>query len=318
MEHSTAIVKTVINKDINYDPKNFVGYKTETLLDRVLSTVGGWHKATNYLVYGDPGVGKSTVILDSICHVANIDPTLNMTYVSGEMTVDNFYYYLQRYPKFGDIPMIFISHHMKAFYPKALGVYGMFAKLLEEGLDICIIDTWQMLKRSIQAEDGVSENAAELKLISLIKYHNEGKNKAGKKTAFIIIQQVTKGGVFVGSNMLAHLIDVTIELRYDELYNDLERYIYLLKNRVGPVGDKLYYSLETKEDVAFNKRRFLKDQEQKKLLNNELEKLDASGKDFEELFGIKQIGEDVEIIEETIIETTTAISTNVELHTNGR
>ena len=46
----------------------FDAHKTSTPLDGLFSIDGGVPKATNWMVVGDPGVGKSTVTLDIIAN----------------------------------------------------------------------------------------------------------------------------------------------------------------------------------------------------------------------------------------------------------
>ena len=50
---------------------------------------------------------------------------------------------------------------------------------------------------------------AESLLLSLLKEQNEGHNDISVNTTFLIIQQVTKNGNFIGSNRLKHYINVS-------------------------------------------------------------------------------------------------------------
>ena len=80
--------------------------------------------------------------------------------------------------------------------------------------------------------------------------HNLGENDRKVNTAFLVIQQVTKGGVFVGSNRLKHNTTGMLEIRYDK---DIEGASYLMftKNRRGQTNKKLYYSLKETGDVGY-------------------------------------------------------------------
>lgn len=44
--------------DVTYDPDLFITHKTDTPMDRMFSIDGGIPKATNWMIVGDPGVGK--------------------------------------------------------------------------------------------------------------------------------------------------------------------------------------------------------------------------------------------------------------------
>jgi hypothetical protein len=50
-------------KDQHFDPNLFVPMRTGKGIDKLFTEEGGIPKATNYMVVGDPGVGKSTVII---------------------------------------------------------------------------------------------------------------------------------------------------------------------------------------------------------------------------------------------------------------
>jgi predicted ATP-dependent serine protease len=55
----------------------------------------------------------------------------------------------------------------------------------------------------------------------------------------LLIQQVTKAGVFSGSNKLKHLVDAMGEMRRE----DDSTYINFTKNRNGIVDTKVFYQL---------------------------------------------------------------------------
>ena len=56
-------MKLVKMQDIKFNDDLFIPIKTKTIVDSVLSTEGGLFPGTNTVVIGDPGVGKSTVLL---------------------------------------------------------------------------------------------------------------------------------------------------------------------------------------------------------------------------------------------------------------
>ena len=51
-------------RNIKFNDDLFIPIKTKTIVDTILSTEGGVFPGTNTVVIGDPGVGKSTVLLD--------------------------------------------------------------------------------------------------------------------------------------------------------------------------------------------------------------------------------------------------------------
>ena len=61
--------------------------------------------------------------------------------------------------------------------------------------------------------------------------------------ALPIFQQVTKAGVFVGSNRLKHMVDAMAEMRRESEKDGGGTYIEFSKNRNGNVAVKLAYQL---------------------------------------------------------------------------
>ena len=59
----TNSIKLIKMQDLTFDDSLFIPIKTKTLIDSILSTEGGIFPGTNTIVIGDPGVGKSTVLL---------------------------------------------------------------------------------------------------------------------------------------------------------------------------------------------------------------------------------------------------------------
>ena len=62
----------------------------------------------------------------------------------------------------------------------------------------------------------------------------------------MIIQQVTKGGTFVGSNKIKHMTTAMGHLKFD---SDGQRFFHFSKNRRGGSGNKLFFNLNSKNKV---------------------------------------------------------------------
>ena len=58
---------------------------TGTVLDELLCSYQGLPKGVNYLVIGDPGVGKTTIILDLLSNIRKQHPGVRVLFVSAEM-----------------------------------------------------------------------------------------------------------------------------------------------------------------------------------------------------------------------------------------
>ena len=91
---------------------------------------------------------------------------------------------------------------------------------------------------------------------------NEGHNDISVNTTFLIIQQVTKNGNFIGTNRLKHYITAMMELRLENPKNVYSsRYVVFTKHRRGTVGIRLYYDLGVEGDVFYDEKRFRQDQQ---------------------------------------------------------
>ena len=85
--------------NLKFDKNLFVPMPTGKKVDALLSSEGGLMKGTNFAFVGDPGVGKSTVMLDILADLQAKGQ--KCLFISGEMTSIDMYGYVKRYPKFG-------------------------------------------------------------------------------------------------------------------------------------------------------------------------------------------------------------------------
>lgn len=233
---------TVKMRDLKFDDNLFKPMKTGRSVDQILSTDGGIMPGTNIMVVGDPGVGKSTVLLDILSDItAKGYKTL---FVSGEMNSIDMYGYVKRYPKFGDLDILFLGEHLDNNPKKVL------ENTLKEGYDLVLIDSWAEVVEAVKdGEKGyVSAKKMDSWLLNLVETMNKGFNKIKKNTAFLTIQQVTKGGDFAGSNRLKHAATAMFHLKFDRSGG---RYMFYSKNRRGGLNVKQYFDLSQKHSVAY-------------------------------------------------------------------
>jgi DNA repair protein RadA/Sms len=240
MERGKNIPKTVRMIDISFDPSLFVTMKTGKPIDNLLSSDGGFPRSTNFMLVGDPGVGKSTVSMDILSDLKIMG--YSVLFISGEMDRVDLYRYVQRYPKFGDLDILFLGEYTDDD-PKEV-----IENSLSKGYDIVLIDSFVEVQDTVKEACKMSSNATEKWLIDLMRKHNSGANENKSYTSFLCIQQVTKEGVFVGSNKLKHNTTGMMELRFDK---DGRRYVMFTKNRRGEVNKKLYFDLSSTGDVKY-------------------------------------------------------------------
>ena len=221
-------------QDVTFNDDLFIPIKTKTIVDSVLSTEGGLFPGTNTVVIGDPGVGKSTVLLDWIADMQKQGK--KVLFISGEMNDIDMYGYVKRFPKFGSLPILFMQDYNDC--PKQA-----VEQVLQQGYDVVLMDSWAEVTAMVKDQMGWARNKVESWLLDLLEKNNKANNKTNKNTAFICIQQMTKAGEFAGSNRIKHMTTAMAALRFDGRGRDAERYLEFEKNRRGSLGDKIYFSL---------------------------------------------------------------------------
>ena len=102
-------LKLVQMQDIKFNDNLFIPIKTKTIVDTILSTEGGIFPGTNTVIIGDPGVGKSTVLLDWLADFQRQGK--KVLFVSGEMNEIDMYGYVKRFPKFKKLPIMFMGDY---------------------------------------------------------------------------------------------------------------------------------------------------------------------------------------------------------------
>jgi len=279
--------------NVQYEKGLFEAHKTNTPLDGLFSIDGGVPKATNWMVVGDPGVGKSTVTLDIIANAKKTGS--KVLFISAEMNQVDLYLYVKRYPKFGELDIFFPQEIEDNECPKAV-----LEEILNEGYDIVLIDSFVELQETIRESGRMTRNSSEKYLLDLMYKHNLGANESKCFTSFLNIQQVGKSGIFVGSNKLKHMTTGMMEIRFVDERTQDERYVTFSKNRRGHVGKQLYFDLSAAGNVVYDTERFKKSEDLKILKKQEKEKIKKSGVQFNALFGLDKD----KTMEETLDEVT--------------
>ena len=145
-------LKLVKMKDVKFNDDLFIPMKTKTIVDSVLSTEGGLFPGTNTVVIGDPGVGKSTVLLDWVCNMQTQGK--KVLFISGEMNDIDMYGYVKRFPKFGKVPIMFMGDYSDC--PKQA-----VEQVLDTGYDIVLIDSWAEVTSMVKDQMGWARNKVE-------------------------------------------------------------------------------------------------------------------------------------------------------------
>ena len=279
IENKPIEINLIRIADLQYDDAIFIPMKTGDSIDYMFSTEGGIYPATNYMIIGDPGIGKSTQTLDILAKVTKKDPTKKVLFISGEMNQIDMFGYVKRYPEFGKIPTLFLCDYLDS-NPK-----DVIEQTYQQGWDLILIDSFIEVQEAVQSVTGMTRTQAEKWMIDLMVTNNKGSNDLKRYTTFLAIQQVTKGGNFVGSNKLKHNTTGMIELRYSSEFTG-DRYAKVTKNRRGFKYEKIYFSLDGNESVEYDQKRLDRDEEIKRRLDKEKELLLNEEEKFNSMFGL--------------------------------
>lgn len=226
--------------ELSFDDKLFIPMPTGSKVDPLFSAEGGLMKGTNYAIVGDPGVGKSTVMLDVIADLQSKDQ--NVLFISGEMNEIDMHGYVKRYPKFGDVPILFMGSYVDK------DPLVVLQSILTKGWDVVLIDSMaEVVSAVADFHKGFTNKKAETKILELLEKHNKANNIRKSNTAFLIIQQVTKMGEFAGSNRFKHMMTGMAHLKFV----DQGRCLFFSKNRRGGEMNALFFSLTAGKKVGW-------------------------------------------------------------------
>jgi len=235
-------ITTVKMEDIKFDSSLFRPMKSGRVIDSHFSSEGGLMKGTNYAIVGDPGIGKTTVMLDMLDDLQAKGQ--KVLFISGEMNSIDMYGYVKRFPKFGQLPILFMGDYCE---DPALEVVD---NILSEGWDVVVIDSMAEIQNAVvdTTKGWMSSKKAETELLNLFEKHNLGENETKTNTAFLVIQQVTKGGEFAGSNRFKHMMTGMAHLKWTK---EGDRTFFFSKNRRGGDMSVRMFNLSTPNRVGW-------------------------------------------------------------------
>lgn len=269
-------IKLTQLNDLEINDALFIPMKTGTAMDKWLSTDGGFMPGSNVMAAGAPGVGKTTVLLEMLHRVRLQDPKRKVLFISAEMTQLDMARYLKRFPQWGTLPILFLSDYAEED-PKAV-----IESTLNQGWDLVLTDSYSEVNDTVKEACSLTRGKTEAWFLNLMTKQNKGENRLKLYTTFVTILQLSKGGQFVGSNKLKHLTTSMMDLNWKGGENSSERYMEFTKNRLGQVGQKLYFDMA--DGVQFDSGRYQRDLLNTEMILEEKEKLEKEGHAFDQLF----------------------------------
>ncbi len=191
--------------------------------DRVLG--GGFVSGGVVLIGGDPGIGKSTLLLQTLCQVGKVRKAL---YISGEESAQQI-----------------------AMRAKRLGLDASPIDLLAEINLEKIISTLQAHKPDIAVVDSIQTVYSEALQsapgsVAQVRECSAQLTRVAKQlgVSLILVGHVTKEGSLAGPRVLEHIVDCVLYFEGDP--NSSFRLIRAFKNRFGAVNELGVFAMTEK------------------------------------------------------------------------
>ena len=188
-------------------------------LNRVLG--GGLVPGSLVLLGGEPGIGKSTLVLQTILGL----PQRRVLYVSGEESAQQIKLRADR-----------ITHTRGNCHIVCETVLEtIFTHIKNVNPELLVIDSIQtMCTEAVDSSPGSMAQVRECTAL-LLKYAKEN------NVPVILIGHITKDGAIAGPKILEHIVDVVIQFEGDQHY--LYRVLRSIKNRFGSTAELGIYEM---------------------------------------------------------------------------
>lgn len=194
-------------------------------LNRVLG--GGLVPGSLVLLGGEPGIGKSTLILQTVLRLTD----KKVLYVSGEESARQIKLRADRLQdpegkKETDNLLILTETQLEQIY----------TQIEQTKPDLVVVDSIQTIQtESVESSPGSLSQIREC-AASLLKYAKGG------GVSIILIGHITKEGTLAGPKVLEHIVDAVLQFEGDQHY--MYRILRSIKNRFGSTSELGIYEMK--------------------------------------------------------------------------
>lgn len=237
-------------------------------LNRVLG--GGLVKGSIVLLGGEPGIGKSTLVLQNLLAIRN----RRILYVSGEESATQLKLRADRIGRGSDNLYIVCETSLE----------NIFTHIEDTTPDILVVDSIQTIATDTLESSAGSVSQVRECAAALLRFAKES------GVPVILIGHINKEGTLAGPKVLEHIVDAVLQFEGDRQY--MYRLLRAIKNRFGSTSELGIYEMV---------QRGLRE------VTNPSEML-LSSNDSEELSGVA-IGVTLEGIRPFLIEVQALVST---------
>ena len=211
------ISKPLKIKDINSGEESRI-FTSDQELNRVLG--GGIVPGSLILLGGEPGIGKSTLLLQVALNLP-----LKVLYVSGEESQKQIKMRAERINPKNDHCYILTETKTQ----------NIFKQVEDLEPDLVVVDSIQTLHSDYIESSAGSISQIKECTTELIKFAKE------TNTPVILIGHITKDGTIAGPKILEHMVDTVLQFEGDR--NHVYRILRSLKNRFGSTAELGIYEM---------------------------------------------------------------------------
>ncbi|MBR4645364.1 MAG: DNA repair protein RadA [Bacteroidaceae bacterium] len=200
-------------------------------LNRVLG--GGLVPGSLVLLGGEPGIGKSTLILQTVLRLTD----KKVLYVSGEESARQIKLRADRLGTHSQTsPVMEGSEEHGLLILTETSLENIYTQIEQTKPDLVVIDSIQTIQtETVESSPGSLSQIREC-AASLLKYAKGG------GVSIILIGHITKEGTLAGPKVLEHIVDAVLQFEGDQHY--MYRILRSIKNRFGSTSELGIYEMK--------------------------------------------------------------------------
>lgn len=215
---SSSKPRPVLLRDISAEKEERLEMKDEEL-NRVLG--GGLVRGSLVLIGGEPGIGKSTLILQTVLKL----PELRVLYVSGEESSKQLKMRADRIDPDNQNCLILCETNLEQ----------IFAHVENVKPDLLVVDSIQtVFTENVESSPGSITQVRECSA-AILKYAKES------GVPVLLIGHINKEGSIAGPKVLEHIVDTVLQFEGDQHY--MYRILRSIKNRFGSTAELGIYEM---------------------------------------------------------------------------
>lgn len=211
-------VRPVLLRDITAEEETRIDLNDQEL-NRVLG--GGLVRGSLVLIGGEPGIGKSTLVLQTVLRLNSI----KTLYVSGEESSKQLKLRADRLNHAHPDCLILCETHLEEIFIQAKNIRP----------ELLIIDSIQTIyTETVESSPGSVSQVRECSA-AILKFAKE------TGTPVLLIGHINKEGSIAGPKVLEHIVDTVLQFEGDQHY--MYRILRSIKNRFGSTAELGIYEM---------------------------------------------------------------------------